>query len=284
MEVRDKLEQISNELTATERRLASALLLDYPFAGLEPIQKLAERANTSPPSISRFVTKLGFQGFQDFRQHLIVELRQGQRSPVDLRETSKPMHGDYLDTFLKRAERILRDSTTAISEVQFMRVCNLLADQRRSIYVIGGRMSDTLSLFMSRHLRQARDKVHHLPPDPEAWPEYLLRMRSRDVLFVADFRRYQNSLLRLSKKATRDRKVQIILLTDQWLSPISKNASEVLAVPIDSSTLWDSYSGAFAVIEAIVTQIADANWKTTKQRIEHWDSMRLDFGEDQNDL
>jgi len=284
MHVRHRIEDISSELTATERRLSAAILLDYPFAGLEPIQELAKKANTSPPSISRFVTKLGFQGYQEFQRQLIGELKEGQRSPMDLQKTSTPVDGAYLDTFLKRAEQILRESTLAISEAQFARICEVLYDPRRSIYVVGGRMSDTLSQFLSRHLRQVRDKVYHLPADPEAWPEYLLRMRPKDILFVADFRRYQKSLENLCKKASQERKAQVVVLTDQWLSPTAGHATEILAVPIDSSTLWDSYTGAFAVIEAIVTRIAETNWKTAKQRIEDWDSMRLDYGENENDL
>lgn len=277
--VRERIEEITEELTSTERKLCTALLLDYPFAGLEPIQTLAESTQTSSPTISRFVTKLGFQGYQEFQRHLIKELKQGQRSPVDLQESRTPIHGAFLDSFLSRASAVLEDSTTAISEAQFERICNLVATDNRSVYIIGGRMSDALALYLSRHLRQIRNKVFHLPSDPEVWPEYLLRMRPKDVLFVIDFRRYQNNLHTLTNKAANARKVQIVLMTDQWLSPISKQASEVMAVPIDSGTLWDSYTGAFAMLEAIVTRVAESNWDKTKARIEAWDSVRLDFGD-----
>ena len=272
MLVRERIKEISGEL-------CTALLLDYPFAGLEPIQSLAESTQTSSPTISRFVTKLGFQGFQDFQRHLIKELKEGQRSPVELQESSTPIHGAFLDSFMNRASAVLGESTTAISEAQFERICELLANENRSIYVIGGRMSDTLALHLSRHLRQIRSKVFHLPSDPEVWPEYLLRMRPRDVLFVVDFRRYQNNLQTLVRKAVDVRKVQTVLMTDQWLSPVSKQASEVLAVPIDSGTLWDSYTGALAILEAIVTRVAESDWDKTKARIEAWDSVRLDFGD-----
>ena len=277
MQVRERIEEMSGELTSTERKLCTALLLDYPFAGLEPIQTLAEKTQTSPPTISRFVTKLGFQGYQEFQRHLIKELKQGQRSPVELKESGTPIHGAFLESFLSRANTVLRDSTTAISETQFERICDLVASDNRNIYVIGGRMSDTLALHLSRHLRQIRSKVFHLPSDPEVWPEYLLRMRPRDVLFIVDFRRYQNSLLTLAQKAVKARNVQVVLMTDKWLSPISKQASEVLAVPIDSGTLWDSYTGALAMLEAIVTRVAEMNWDKTKARIEEWDAVRLDF-------
>ncbi|UWR60174.1 MurR/RpiR family transcriptional regulator [Phaeobacter inhibens] len=283
MQVRERIEKLSEDLTATERKLSTALLLDYPFAGLEPIQDLAKATNTSPPSISRFVTKLGFQGFQEFQRHLIGELKQGQRSPVELQASSAPIHGAFLESFLDRASAVVKGATKAVSEAQFERVSEKLADEKRSIYVIGGRMSDTLAQHLSRHLRQIRAKVFHLPSDPEVWPEYLLRMRARDILFIVDFRRYQNSLSIFAQKAIMARNVQVVLMTDAWLSPISAQASEVLAVPIDSGTLWDSYTGALALLEALLTRIAEENWEQTKGRIEEWDSVRLDFGEAEDD-
>ncbi len=283
MQVRERIEEISEGLTSTERKLCTALLLDYPFAGLEPIQSLAKATQTSSPTISRFVTKLGFQGYQEFQRQLIKELKQGQRSPVELQETETPLHGVFLESFLSRVSTVLLESATAISSAQFERICDLVANDSRHIYVIGGRMSDTLALYLSRHLRQIRSKVFHLPSDPEVWPEYLLRMRARDVLFVVDFRRYQNSLLTLAQTAVKARNVQVVLMTDKWLSPISKQASEVLAVPIDSGTAWDSYTGALAMLEAIVARVAAMNWDKTKARIKDWDSVRLDFGDHNDD-
>ncbi len=283
MQVRERIEQLSEDLTATERKLSTALLLDYPFAGLEPIQDLAKATKTSSPSISRFVTKLGFQGYQEFQRHLIGELKQGQRSPVELQASSAPIHGAFLESFLDRASTVVKGATKAVSEAQFERVSGILADEKRSIYVIGGRMSDALAQHLSRHLRQIRAKVFHLPSDPEVWPEYLLRMRARDILFVVDFRRYQNNLSALARTATQQRNAKVVLLTDEWLSPISAQASEVLAAPIDSSTLWDSYTGALALLEALLTRIAEENWEQTKSRIEEWDSVRLDFGETEDD-
>jgi DNA-binding MurR/RpiR family transcriptional regulator len=41
MTVRQLIEEKSEEFTSSERKLSAALLADYPFAGLEPIQTLA---------------------------------------------------------------------------------------------------------------------------------------------------------------------------------------------------------------------------------------------------
>lgn len=274
MSVKQRLEQAANELTTTEKRLSAALLADYPFAGLESIHELAARVSTSAPSISRFVTKLGFNGFQGFQRHLIEELKQGQRSPAEIKQTGEPVQGAYLNTFLSRAALLLATTGDRLSEPQFERICHLLNDPKRAVHLIGGRMSDTLVQYLARHLSLAREGVRHMPADPEFWPEHILAMRPGDVLFIADFRRYQPGLLQLAKRAAEHRKVKIIVLTDTWLSPASKYATEVLPVPIDSGTLWDSYAAALAVVEAIVTRVAEDNWEQVQRRMATWDDLR----------
>ncbi|MBL4892586.1 MAG: MurR/RpiR family transcriptional regulator [Rhizobiaceae bacterium] len=283
MQVRARIEKASKDLTAAERKLSTALLSDYPFAGLEPIQVLAERTKVSSPSISRFVNKLGFQGYQEFQRQLIDEMKEGQRSPVQVHGSGRPIHGEFLEDFMARATELMSASTQAITGAQFDRVCDYFIDKKRSIYVLGGRFSNSIAQHFSGHLRLSRADVFHLPTDPEVWPEYLLRMKPRDILFLVDFRRYQPNLVHLAKRASEKHGVQIVLVTDKWLSPASKHAAEVLAVPIESGTVWDSYAPALALMEAMLTRIAEDNWEDTRKRIEAWDDARLPVEEPQDD-
>ena len=282
-QVRTQIEQMSDNLTPAERKLATALLADYPFAGLESIQSLADRAEVSAPSISRFVNKLGYGGFIEFQRQLIEELKTAGRSPVDLHRDSRQVTGAYLEDFIARATEQMSAAAAAITETQFVRVCDMLADPRRAIYVLGGRVSDTIAFHLSFHLRQIRRDVFHLPSSVEVWPEYLLRMKPRDVLFIADFRRYQPSLARLARSARQERGAHVVVLTDKWMSPATKHGTETLAVPIESETLWDTYTAALAVMEAIVTRIAEDNWAQTRDRIEAWDALRFQEAPSAND-
>lgn len=273
MSIRDQIEASSEALTPSERKLATVLLSDYPYAGLISIQELAERAEVSAPSISRFVTKIGLSGFPDLQRQLVAEMRAGEQSPVDLHATSERIEGGYLSGFLRRAATQMASANDAVTEDQFTRICDLLNDRKRDIYAVGGRISDTIALILSFHLRQSRESVFHVPRDPDVWPEYLLRMKPGDVLFVVDFRRYQRNVVKLAEQA-RARRAKVILMTDKGLSPAKRFASEVIAVPIDTGTVWDSYSTALAVTEAIVTRIAEETWGETSARIEAWDAAR----------
>lgn len=273
--VKERIETASEGLTPRERKLAAAILADYPYAGLSSIQDLARQSEVSAPSISRFMTKIGLSGYQDFQRQLISELKEGERSPVQVHAGGRHVEGSYLSDFLAKAGAQMVIAGEAITDAQFNSICALLSEPKRRVYVLGGRISDTIAAHLSFHLQQSRNGVFHLPLDPESWPEYLLRMKQGDIFFVVDFRRYQSALAELAHKASVERGARVMVMTDKWISPVARHASDVLPVPIGSGTLWDTYSAALAVTEAIVTKIAEDNWEQTRARIEDWDSLRL---------
>lgn len=272
--VREQIRRAADSLTAAERRLSALILSNYPFAGLEPIQVIASSSNVSAPSISRFVTKLGYQGLQEFQQQLIKELKQGQKSPLDLRTTAGDITDEFFEKFIATSTELLKTSARAITAAQFERVGSLLADPKSDVFTLGGRISDLVAQYLSRHLKQIRPGVHQVSSEDHWWPEYILRMRQRDVLVLVDFRRYQPSLEDFAEKASKHCGLKIILITDRWMSPISRYASEVIALHIENETPFDSNVAAFALMEALITRIAEANWPQASQRIKQWDSLR----------
>ena len=70
----DRITASLPSLTNAERRAARALLARYPTAGMETVAHFAERAGVSGPTILRFIAKLGFEGYADFRSALREEL------------------------------------------------------------------------------------------------------------------------------------------------------------------------------------------------------------------
>jgi len=275
MELRTQIEELESTLTPAERKLASALLADYPFAGLQTIQSLADKTGVSAPSITRFVAKLGCQGYQDFQHKLIGELKEWHRSPVELHRVIAEK-ANFLEAYVDRATQIVRTVSSALTQTQFERICGMVADEKRSIFLIGGRISDPIAQHFSRHLRQVRRDVFHIPPDPEVWPEYMLRMKARDVFVVIDFRRYQPRLEELVRTAKRVSGIDVLIFTDKWISPVASEATEVVAVAIDNGTAWDTYIGAMVIVDAMITYISEQDWNSTSSRIRAWDALRLD--------
>ncbi len=276
--VRAEIERRERTLTPTERKLAAAMLADYPFSGLDTIEAMGGRIGVSAPTITRFVRKLGFAGYQQFQRRLIDELREGQRSPLTLHEHPDRLTAGGLEPFLRSSLACLERLPSALSDAQLRRVCDQLADPRRAVHVIGGRISDSVAQYLSRHLVQIRPGVSHLPTDPETWPLYLLALKPRDVVVVVDFRRYQPNLAELAERAAA-RKARVVLVTDRWLSPVAGHAAEVLVVPIDNGSAWDTYAGAMLLMEFLIDGVADRDWPRTRKRLQAWDALRREPGE-----
>lgn len=276
MSLKVKIHNMIPELTAAERRIVTVVLSDFPFSGLGTIQELSDRAQVSAPSITRFVTKIGFAGYQDFQRQLIDDLKKSARAPVDERFAHSPVVSEgFLGGYLNNVQARLSGIQTTVSEEELGALCTLFSDPSRAIYVIGGRVTHGLAHLFAINLQFLRADVHLLPSDPEQWPYQLQHIRKKDVLLIFDFRRYQKSLERFADLAVRGASPQIILVTDQWLSPIAKQASRVVSLPIALGTVWDSYATALALLEALLIMIAQKDWDSTKARIEAWDRMRI---------
>src|SRR5260370_14939966 len=93
-------------LSPAERKLARVLLASYPIAGLESVARFAERAGVSPPTVTRFITKLGFKGYPEFQQVLRHEVQAPLASPLERFREEKPGRG--ADSLLTRALGIPR--------------------------------------------------------------------------------------------------------------------------------------------------------------------------------
>lgn len=277
MALESEIRQRMDDLTAAERKVATAMLADYPFAGLLTLAELAKRARASSQSILRLVTKLGFKGYGEFQRAVIGEIKEGYHSPVILHETSDQQGADNvsLSKLTKATVAAVQETIQAMPEKQFRTICELMADPKRSVFLIGGRISHTIAMFLFRHLRQIRPKVYLVSEDEEEWPEYLLRMGRKDIVLVIDYRRYQSNLERFAEMATQDRGARIILFTDKWFSPVSKFSDYTLPAAVDVGTPWDTSLPLLLIVEAIINRVSEQDWDATRKRIGLWDGLRV---------
>ncbi|MBP7241017.1 MurR/RpiR family transcriptional regulator [Amaricoccus sp.] len=70
MDIFGALTDEENRLSGLEKQLAQVILADVEFAVNASIVDLAERAEVSPPTVTRFCRRLGCQGYADFKLQL----------------------------------------------------------------------------------------------------------------------------------------------------------------------------------------------------------------------
>ena len=266
--VRQRLESLS----PAERRLARVLLASYPIAGLESVARFAERAGVSPPTVTRFIAKLGFRGYPEFQESLRHEVQARLSSPL-ARYRDEPKQESAMTEALRVSTDNLRTTAELLSAHDLKEAVELLADVRRRVMVLGGRVSAVLARYLAGQLHLVRPGIALVDSERSAPAQQLIDMRKTDVLVVFDYRRYQPDTIE-SARVAASRGCQVILFTDPWLSPASAFARQVLVTSVETVGPFDSLVGAMAVVEAVIAAVLRKLGERAEARMQSLERLR----------
>jgi DNA-binding MurR/RpiR family transcriptional regulator len=277
--VAERLRLRLGELTPAERKVAHALMADYPIAGLEPVAKLATAAGVSAPTVIRLVAKLGFASYPDFQQSLKSEVSVRLSSPLEMHAERPGGAAGAAGTAggtLRRTERLLcggiRSSFASLPVAEFDNALALLAEPRNSVTIMGGRFSSMLAEYFAAHLRILRPRVHLVAAAGADRATSMLDLGRRDVLAAFDYRRYQRDTVRLAATAKKQG-ATVIAFTDPYLSPLSAHADVILTSSVQSPSPFDALTPAMALVEALIAALVDRLGDAPRARMARYDAM-----------
>lgn len=269
-----RLELTMPSLPRAELRVARVIRADYPSAGLNTVATLAKSAEVSGPTVLRLIERLGFDGFHGFHEALRGELSMRTKSPLEL--YSEATH--ELDT-LQRAERRLVSTVQRtfrlLDPAEMSHAIGLISDAKKRITCVGGRFTSAVARSLALHLEVIRADSQYLGPE-DLIPK-ILDFTSKDTAVVFDLRRYQESTGRFAREV-RARGSRIILVTDEWVSPISAIADVVLRVGLEAPSPFDSLVGAETLVETLIAGVVDRLGDTPHDRIAAYDAL---WGDDE---
>ena len=268
MTVAERLRDGFETLTRAEKQLANALLENYPVSGLGSITTLAEASSVSTPTVVRMAKKIGFSGFPELQAALRTELEATISNPIAKHEQWSDNAPDthILNRFADQVMDNMRQTLRQLDAATFNAVSALLADPKRAIHLVGGRITRPLADYFFTHMQVVRSDVTLVAPYANGWPHYVLNMRAGDVLVVFDIRRYEREIARLAEMAS-NKGVVIVLFTDQWGSPVAKHAVQTFRARIEAPSAWDSSVVLLFIVEALIAAVESANWPQTRSRM-----------------
>jgi DNA-binding MurR/RpiR family transcriptional regulator len=265
-----------DSLSPAERKLARVLLASYPIAGLESVVRFAERARVSPPTVTRFITKLGFSGYPEFQETLRNEVQARLSSPLTRYRDAEPARGtdSVLSDSLEVATHNLKITLDVLSHRDVNEAVELLADVRRRVMVLGGRVSAPLARYLAHQLHLLRPGIGLVDAERSTPAQELIDMRKGDLLVIFDYRRYQADTIE-SARVTSAQGCNVILFTDPWLSPASAFAKQVIVTGVDQVGPFDSLVGAMAVVEGVVAAVLNRLGPRAQSRMSNLERLRV---------
>ncbi|MBX4996879.1 MurR/RpiR family transcriptional regulator [Rhizobium lentis] len=226
MDIFSTLQEDKSRLSPSENRIAEIIVNDFEFAVNASIIELAERAEVSPPTVTRFCRRLGCESFSDFKVQLARTAHIGVRYLKPESKSTDP--ADVAQDIITKAQNALfllhRSLDLAAIEAAVSHIA--MADM---IYAFGSggnssMIADELQNRLFRlGLRITASSDHSMQLMMAA------AARPNDVLIGSSFSGRNMELVRAFELA-RDTRVKTIALT-QAESPVAKAAE--IVVPID---------------------------------------------------
>jgi DNA-binding MurR/RpiR family transcriptional regulator len=253
MGVVDRIMAQSGRLTSTERKIAEVLAGEPQTIAFGTVAQVAQRAGTSGPSVVRLAVKLGYDGFVGLQADVQSELAR-QLGPARDRIRQRPP-----SDFLSRVQAAEQDNVVrtlhGITPATLEQSVTRLADRHRQVWILAGEVTGPIGAVLAGQLAQLREGVTILTGSEVAMSRILAGLQPGDTLVAIDIRRYERSLVALSRWAV-ERGASTIAITDSPLSPLAAGASEAFFVSAQGVGPFDSVTGGIALVNVLSAGVA----------------------------
>ena len=244
----DTLHRIYQDFSRQEKRVADVILDAPGELGLYSASELAERADVSKATITRFVRRAQFSSYEEMR--LAARDARSWGSPLfQTGPANNTADNEFLSDFLEVETRNLSQALNGLVPSEIDEMADALVAARNLVFM-GFRNSYFLASYARNQFLQFRSGTRISPGPGETITESTADLTSEDVVLVIGLRRILSSL-KNEMEALHDRGVPILLLTDPSARVVPAFARWTLTCPVESPYLFDSYSGVQSVLRVL---------------------------------
>lgn len=276
-QTRDVVSQIRENYTSlskSHRRLADYILSNPDEVAFQSINELSQATGTSPATITRFVYKLEYQGYNEFQRGIYEHQRQrvpfGQLKSL-LRSEPTNDGTDPLQNSVQQNIRLLESLDTPQIRDAFRRSLEILSNAR-TVYIVGHRSSYATAYYLAFMLQQMYPNVRLLETTSSNLPTSLCDVGTEDCLVVISYARYTSASYDIVSHFHRTG-CKVVALTDSPTSPIALKSTEVLIAPNGENF---SPVGAITLCNCFITSLGRLDARQTLERMEHQDQIALE--------
>lgn len=256
----DLVAAVSSTLTPTERRIAEAVLAEPTLLAFGTVSDLADQVGTSRPSIVRFATKLGFEGYTELQQHVRNDLSHHLSRPSERIRSG--------DDQVVPARIAIQDAIESVFDAlagdQLAKMVGAVV-RAEKVWILSGETSQAGAHSLHSSLSMVRPGVRTL--EEHSYGTDLSDAGPRDVAVVFDFHRYRRQVT-LATRALADAGVAVLAITDGPFSPLVELADTWIQIKVPPVGPFDSSVPVVAVCELLVAEVAKELYDDATDRID----------------
>jgi DNA-binding MurR/RpiR family transcriptional regulator len=180
-------------------------------------------------------------------------IRVFQSSSARRLKRSRKLADPVSESFDRNVARIQEIASTNPVEI-FDKLAGIMLASR-SVCVMGVRTAHAPALVLGQGLLHVRSSVFVVPEPSVDWYDVLKFFGKDDLLLAVSFPRYWRETIDALRYA-REKGVSAVAITDVAVSPAAQEADFALLTGTDSTGFSLSYTGCFALIDALLASVA----------------------------
>lgn len=278
----DVIKKIQNmSLSKTDRKIASYICEHIDTIGLNTSTAIADQIGVSDTSVVRFVRKLGFRGYMDFRIAMNdrilkkTNLAKLGLSPMEKYAKSKDLlrRDSLISDVSSYTFENLEKSFLALDSGTLDQIVDILLTSDRK-YIAGFRGTACCAQYMSSKLLFLTPHVVLVTHADATAAERVLDITERDCLFLYSFPRH-SEITHVLLDIARENGAKIILMADSMTSPLANKADIVITASVAGLGFTNSYVAPLSLSELILLAISSRSDDAFSARFDRIDTIML---------
>ncbi|WP_027343978.1 MurR/RpiR family transcriptional regulator [Hamadaea tsunoensis] len=251
-------------LTPTQRRIARCLIDQGVRAAHLTASEIAELAQVSQPSVTRFAMALGYDGFPALRRRLRDLTTGGTPAPAAENDLQLAVKGEVAN--LNRLADQLLDPAPITAAAQLLAVS-------RPLPVLGLRAAAAIASYFGYFAAKVHPDVRALTEGGSLLVDRLgqCRQAGATALLAVVLPRYPREALDALREA-RELGLRTVLITDSKLSPAAELAELVLPASVGSDLVFDLHTAPMVLTMVLLQAITDVDPAGTQTRLEEFET------------
>lgn len=236
-------------------------VLEYPEkVCFFSIRDFAKELNTTEVTVFRFLNKIGYHSYNDFKKELQNQIRSWLSPKRQISQAvSQIDKNDFNGLFqrIARSEADVLKHTYAITSIDSLRYAVDMIAKAKKVYVVGHEVSESIAKFLIVRLNQLNRAVEYVNVyDLEVSAPVLANVdRESSVFIVISFPIYSKGTLVLTKYLIK-KQIKYISVTDKHSSEIAVGAAVSLVCNSDDVIFYNSITSAVSMINMICSLLA----------------------------
>lgn len=263
-----QIKQRGQKLEGKKRKIAKHIIDNYRDIAFSTLSELAAETDTSKATVLRVAQDLGFKGYQEMQESIQNVLKK-ELTTIDLYESynqHEKKDKNIPARVLINDLEVIQHTLEQISVQKFDEITTRIVEADQVITMAIGKVS-CLAKLLTSMLQPMLDDVRTITSASYLSYRGLATLSPNSLLITLGVSRYPSEVVSLVETAN-ELNIDIVVITDSELSPLSEYADHLLITTVKRITWIDCYSGLLSLVQAIATDISIKTKQETLEKLE----------------